>query len=133
MILQIGDKYLKKTVIEEEMILNFAKASGDYNDIHFNEEFAKTTIFKKRIAHGMLISGIISAVLGNEFPGQGTIFLGQTLKFLKPVFINDALDFEFEILNRDEKNWLTISTNVYKDGNLVLEGKATVTLIQKII
>ena len=88
------DQTFEKTVtVTEEMIENFSRATGDSNPIHLDETYAKTTIFKTRVAHGMLQAGILSGILGMEFPGIGTIYLSQTLKFTKPVFIGDAVTF----------------------------------------
>ena len=71
--------------ITEEMINNFAKVSGDFNPIHVNEQYAKKTIFKKRISHGMLVASFISRVIANKLPGPGTIYLSQNLSFKHPV------------------------------------------------
>jgi 3-hydroxybutyryl-CoA dehydratase len=118
---------LSKTFTEND-ILAFAQASGDNNPVHLNEEYAKTTRFGKRIAHGMLVSGLISAVLGTQLPGPGTIYLGQELSFKAPVFIGDTITAIVEVDSvRDGKPLATLSTNCYnQDGQLVIEGKATV-------
>ena len=83
---KIGDLYSKKFQISEDMINGFAKYTGDKNPVHLNEEFASKTIFKTRIAHGFLVGSLISSVLGNDFPGNGTIYLSQSMKFMKPVY-----------------------------------------------
>src|SRR5215469_6977994 len=75
----------------EDDILLFAQVSGDHNPIHLDPNYAERSIFGKRIAHGFLIGSLISAVLGNELPGPGTIYLGQTLKFLAPIHIGDTV------------------------------------------
>jgi 3-hydroxybutyryl-CoA dehydratase len=79
-----------KTVTESDIVL-FAEVSTDFNPVHLNEEYARTTMFKGRIAHGMLSAGFISAVLGTKLPGPGSIYLGQTLKFKAPVRIGDTV------------------------------------------
>src|SRR5690348_12804241 len=79
-----------KTVVDSD-IRNFADASGDHNPVHLDEDYAKTTRFGKRIAHGMLSASFISTVLGTKLPGPGTIYLEQTLQFCRPVFIGDTI------------------------------------------
>ena len=123
------DQTFEKTVtITEEMIRGFAQATGDSNPIHLDEEYAKGTIFKTRVAHGMLQAGILSGIMGTEFPGIGTIYLSQSLKFTKPVFIGDAITFRMKVLDltieRNRVRLETVCTN--QDGNVVLTGEAQV-------
>ena len=116
-----------KTVTEADAY-NYAGVSGDFNPAHINEEYAKNTFFKTRIAHGMISAGFISAVLGTKLPGPGTIYLGQDLKFTKPVRFGDTITATCtveEIIK--EKNRLiltTVCTN--QDGEVVIDGKAIV-------
>lgn len=116
-----------KTVTEAD-VYNYAGVSGDFNPAHINEEYAKETFFKTRIAHGMISAGFISAVLGTKLPGPGTIYLGQDLKFTKPVRFGDTITATCtveEIIK--EKNRLiltTVCTN--QDGEVVIDGKAIV-------
>ncbi|MDC1327137.1 MaoC family dehydratase [Ulvibacter sp.] len=121
-----GDKYKKSFLVDDEAIKMFAEASKDENPVHLNEEFAKGTIFKKRIAHGMLIGGYISSILGNDFPGKGTIYLNQTLSFRKPVFINETVEVIIEVIDITEKGWLMLTTNCFVNNNIVIEGSALV-------
>ena len=86
----IGTKASLSRTITEDDILLFALVSGDHNPIHLDAEYAEKTLFGKRIAHGFLIGSLISAVLGNDMPGPGSIYLGQTLKFLAPIHIGDT-------------------------------------------
>lgn len=79
-----------KTITERD-IFRFADASGDYNPLHIDESYAKSTQFGRRVAHGILTAGIISTVLAQELPGLGTVFVELAIKFLKPVFINDTI------------------------------------------
>ena len=81
---------LSRTITEDDILL-FALVSGDHNPIHLDAEYAEKTLFGKRIAHGFLIGSLISAVLGNDMPGPGSIYLGQTLKFLAPIHIGDTV------------------------------------------
>ena len=89
--LQVGDKGSFTKTITEQDVFEFADASGDFNPLHINEEYAKRTVFGHRIAHGILTAGIISTVLGGEIPRLGTIFVEMHIKFLKPVFLGDTL------------------------------------------
>jgi 3-hydroxybutyryl-CoA dehydratase len=120
----------KKVTVSEGMITGFAEATGDRNPIHLDEDYARGTLFKARIAHGMLLAGILSGILGMEFPGIGTIYLAQSLKFTKPVFIGDAITFRLKVIDIDidaVKNRLrieTVCTN--QEGKTVLTGEALV-------
>jgi 3-hydroxybutyryl-CoA dehydratase len=128
--LSIGDKaYLSKTISESDVYM-FAGITGDFNPAHVNEEYAKNTPFKKRIAHGMLGAGLISAVLGMKLPGAGTIYLGQNLSFKKPVFIGDTITAEAEVVTMTDKGKFyicEIKTICYnQDGEVVIDGLAIV-------
>ena len=126
--MKIGDNAsVTKTVSETDVYL-FAGITGDLNPAHTNEVAASKTMFKTRIAHGMLGAGFISAVLGMYLPGPGTIYMGQELKFTKPVHIGDTVTatatVEEIIL---EKNRVILDTTVVnQDGEVVIKGKATV-------
>ncbi|MBU2700494.1 3-hydroxybutyryl-CoA dehydratase [Sporomusaceae bacterium BoRhaA] len=126
--IQVGDKAsISKTVTEHD-VYTFAGLSGDFNPVHINAEFAKNTMFKERIAHGMLVAGLISAVLGTELPGINTIYLAQELAFKSPVKFGDTVTATVEVMEKiDAKNRLmlkTVATN--QDGTVVVDGKATV-------
>jgi 3-hydroxybutyryl-CoA dehydratase len=110
------------------MIERFAQATGDHNPIHLDENYAKGTIFKTRVAHGMLQAGILSGILGTRFPGVGTIYLFQTLKFLKPVFIGDEITFRLRVVELlKEKNRARLETVcINQRGETVLTGEALV-------
>jgi len=123
---RIGDNYSKRFVINDEKIVRYAEVSEDKNPVHLDNEYASKTIFKKRIAHGMLIGGFISSILGNDFPGNGTIYLNQTMSFKKPVFIDDEIEIKIEVVEIDKKGWLTMQTNCYSNNVVVVEGKALV-------
>jgi 3-hydroxybutyryl-CoA dehydratase len=126
--LKFGQTYEVKTTITEEMVENFARATCDYNPIHMDEDYAKGTIFKRRVAHGMLHAGLISGIIGTRFPGAGTIYLSQTFKFLKPVFIGDEVTYRLKVLeNLQEKNRLRLETIcINLRGEMVLTGEALV-------
>lgn len=114
-----------KTITETDVVL-FGGIVGDLNPAHFNEVEAAKGMFGKRIAHGMLGASLISAVLGMYYPGPGTIYLGQNLKFTKPVSIGDTLTAKVECTDINEKGWMTLDTNVYnQDGDVVIKGTAS--------
>lgn len=114
-----------KTITEADVVL-FAGVSTDFNPAHLDEEYAKTTQFGGRIAHGMLSVGLISAVLGNKLPGPGTIYLGQTLKFRAPVHIGDTVTATVTVKELIvEKNRVVLETICTVAGKVVIEGEAT--------
>ena len=126
--MKIGDSAsFTKTVSETDVYL-FAGISGDFNPAHVNQPEAEKGMFGKRIAHGMLSAGFISAVLGTLLPGPGTIYMGQELRFTKPVAIGDTITATATVAEMIiEKNRVildTVCTN--QNGEIVIKGKATV-------
>lgn len=116
---------LAKTITEADIVL-FSGVSTDTNAVHLNEEFAKTTMFGGRIAHGMLSASLISAVLGNRLPGPGTIYLGQTLKFKAPVRPGDTVTATVTVKEVIvAKKRAVIETVCTVNGKVVIEGEAT--------
>lgn len=117
-----------KTITESDVSL-FAGITGDFNPAHINAEWAKESIFGERIVHGILVTGLISAVIGMKLPGPGAIYMEQDTKFLRPVKLQDTVTAEVEleeILNK-EKRILRLATRGYNQkGELVLEGYAVV-------
>jgi 3-hydroxybutyryl-CoA dehydratase len=114
-----------KTVTEADVI-TFAGLIGDSNPIHVDAEYARKSRFGQRVAHGMFIGGLISAVLGNKLPGPGAIYLSQQIEFLAPVFIGDTITAAVEVTERrPEKRILTLKTDAYnQEGKQVVTGKA---------
>ena len=126
--LKIGDKAtISKTITETDVVL-YAGISGDLNPVHIDDEFAKKSIFGKRVAHGMFCASLISAVIGTNLPGINSIYLGQELKFVAPVFIGDTLTAEAEIIHlRDDKKIVRLKTTVRNQrGENVIEGEAII-------
>lgn len=126
--MKIGDSAsFTKTVSETDVYL-FAGITGDFNPAHVNQVEAEKGMFGKRIAHGMLSAGFISAVLGTMLPGPGTIYMGQELRFTKPVAIGDTITATVTVAEMIiEKNRVildTVCTN--QNGEIVIKGKATV-------
>jgi acyl dehydratase len=124
----IGDTASISRTITDVEIHAFAEVSGDHNPLHLDDEYAAKTRFGRRIAHGMLNASLISAVLANELPGVGSVYLSQTLKFVKPVFPGDTVTARVTVIAiRDDKPFITLETVcVNQDGETVLKGEATV-------
>ena len=127
-LLEIGDKATFRKTITDGDISMFAGATGDTNPYHFDDTYSSKGRFRKRIAHGMLVTGLISTVLGTRLPGPGTIYLHQTITFKNPVFIGDTITAVAEVIKiHESKPIVTLSTNCYnQDGNAVVEGEAVV-------
>jgi 3-hydroxybutyryl-CoA dehydratase len=128
--LKEGMKYsLTKTFIDQD-VRDFARISLDANPIHLDDAAAAKTVFGRRVAHGILVSGLISAVIGNHLPGQGTIYLGQDTSFIAPVFIGDTITATVEVTElRPDKKIAHLSTNCFnQDGKQVIKGTAVVKL-----
>ncbi|AFN77089.1 MaoC family dehydratase [Stutzerimonas nitrititolerans] len=125
--LEVGQKASFEKTIGERDIQLFAAMSGDRNPVHLDAEFARGTLFKERIAHGMLSGALISAAVACTLPGPGTIYLGQTMRFARPVKIGDTITVHVEILEKLPKNRVRVGTNVSnQNGELVVEGEAEV-------
>lgn len=118
---------LSKTITEKDIIL-FSEITGDINPLHLNEEYAAKTIFKKKIAHGFLTAGLISAVIGTKLPGPGTIYLSQNLEFRAPVNIGSTITAKVTILDiYKEGKRMKLKTQVHNElGKIVLDGEALV-------
>jgi len=127
--MKVGDvAELAKTISESDIYL-YAGITGDFNPAHINEAYAAKTFFKTRIAHGMLLGGFISAILGSKLPGPGTIYIKQELNFLAPVRIGDTITARAEIVEMiAEKNRVRFKTTcVNQDGTLIVDGEALVS------
>ena len=126
--MKIGDSAEITKTIEQSDIDAFARVTGDHNPVHVDEEFAKTTRFGRRIAHGMLTASLISAVLANKLPGEGSVYLGQTLKFVAPVFPGDEITARVTVREiREDKPILKLETVcVNQREEIVIRGEATV-------
>lgn len=124
---KLGDTLTITVQVTDKMVRQFAEMSGDDNPIHLDEEYAKTTRFGRRIAHGMLGAALISRALGNGL-GPGGIYLGQTLKFRSPIFIDDVLTITLSVDQfREDKGMATIGTLVTKqNGEVCIKGDASI-------
>ncbi len=116
-----------KTIIDADVIA-FADVSDDHNPVHLDEAFAKTTMFKGRIVHGMLVGSLFSAILGTKLPGNGTIYLAQDLKFVKPVRLGDTITATVTVIEIiADRNRIKLETTARNQNDeLVITGIATV-------
>ena len=126
--LKIGDSAEITKKIEQSDIDAFADVTGDHNPVHVDEEFAQTTRFGRRIAHGMLTASLISAVLANKLPGAGSVYLGQTVQFVAPVFPGDEITARVTVKQvREDKPIVKLETIcVNQRDEVVIRGEATV-------
>ena len=126
--MKLGDSASFTKTVSEHDVYTYAGVSGDFNPAHVNEVEAQKGMFGKRIAHGMLSAGFISTVLGTQLPGPGTIYMGQELRFTKPVFFGDTITATVTVAELiPEKNRAildTVCTN--QNGEVVIKGQATV-------
>ncbi|MEM9319969.1 MAG: MaoC family dehydratase [Pseudomonadota bacterium] len=119
-------RYVEKLVTDRDIEL-FAEVSTDHNPVHMDEDFARDTIFQGRIAHGMLSAGLISAVIGEQLPGHGTVYLSQTMKFLAPVRPGDMVRAEVTVLSIDHaKRRAVLQTVCTVNDKTVVAGEAQV-------
>lgn len=127
---QEGDQFRWERFISAEDVKRFAEVVGDLNPIHLDAEFAETSFFKKRIVHGAFLGGLISKVLGMDFPGQGTVYLSQNSVFKRPVYVDTKVTVEVKITQViAEKRRLVLDTNVLNDqGEPCMTGSATIWL-----
>jgi len=124
--LKVGDSAQISRTVTETDIETFARVTGDFNPVHLDQAYAEKTIFKGRIAHGLLSVGFLSNVLGNILPGHGTIYLSQEVKFLAPVKIGDTITAKVEVMERiPEKNRVKFRTTcINQEGKIVVDGTA---------
>ena len=122
----VGDRAETTRTVTEQLLEHFAEATGDRNPIHFDEAYAATTRFGGRIAHGLLVGGVISSLLANELPGPGTVYLSQELSFRAPVRIGDEVRCEVEVTEVGDRGRVTLATRAWVGETLVVDGVARV-------
>ena len=129
----VGDTAEITRTIEQADIEAFADVTGDHNPVHVDETFAQTTRFGRRIAHGMLTASLISSVLANKLPGPGSVYLGQTLQFVAPVFPGDEVTARVTVKQiREDKSILKLETLCLNQrGEMVIRGEATILIPRK--
>ncbi|OLU13713.1 MULTISPECIES: MaoC family dehydratase [unclassified Pseudomonas] len=132
--LEVGQTASYSKTVEERDILLFAAVSGDHNPVHLDAEYAATTMFKERIAHGMFSGALISAAVACTLPGPGTIYVGQQMSFQKPVKLGDTLTVRLEILEKLPKFRVRIATRVFNQHDeLVVDGEAEIIAPRKAV
>ena len=125
--LEVGQTASYSKTVGERDIQLFAAMSGDHNPVHLDPEFAAATMFKERIAHGMFSGALISAAIACQLPGPGTIYLGQSLKFSRPVKLGDTLSVRLEVLEKLPKGRVKLATRVFNQNDeQVVDGEAEV-------
>ncbi len=126
--LQVGDSARLTRRFSELDVRNFADLSEDRNPLHLDEAYARTTVFGRRIVHGVLVSSMFSALLATTLPGRGTIYLKQSLSFQKPVYLDEEIIASVEVISiREDKPIVTLRTLCKNDkGEIVIDGEAVV-------
>lgn len=124
----IGDKASINKIFSFDDVSTFSKLTGDINPVHLNADYAKNTIFEKPIVHGFLFASLISALIANDLPGPGSIYLHQELNFKKPLFHGEEVTATVEIIEiKIEKKIFVLSTKCFKGEEvLILDGKAVI-------
>jgi acyl dehydratase len=122
----VGDTREYTRIITKEDVQAFARVTADYNPAHFDEDYCKTTMFKQPIVHGMLVGSLFSKIFGLDYPGEGTIYVSQSLTFLKPVYPDQELTIRVTVSSLDKaKNRAYFTTDVLsKDNKKLLTGEA---------
>jgi 3-hydroxybutyryl-CoA dehydratase len=125
--LAVGMQVAIQNTVSEQDVIDFARISGDHNPLHMDEEYAKTTQFKGRIAHGALSASYISAILGNDLPGPGAVFMELNLKFVRPVRIGDTVVSTAEVIEMIERGHrVRLGVKGEVDGKICMKGDALV-------
>lgn len=128
--IKIGDEYSFEKVTSKSDVLKFAELTGDYNKLHIDEEFGKKSIFKKNIAHGMLVASYFSTLVGMYCPGENGLYLQQTINFRSPIFYNDHLLVKGTVLEKNESiKIITIKMEIFRESSLLVDGIAKVKLL----
>ena len=127
----VGTRATHERTITDDDIVRFAEVSGDRNPVHLDADYAARSPFGQRIAHGFLVGSLISAAIGMDLPGPGSIYLGQTLKFVAPVHIGDTVTVSVEVIKvREDKGLITLRTDcTNQNGALVITGEAVVKYV----
>jgi len=124
--MKLGDIATVTKTFNDADVVAFSELSLDTNPIHLNDEFAKNSLFGQKIVHGILVASLFSGLLGTQLPGEGSIYLGQNLKFTAPVYINDEITAHVEVINiRVDKPIVTLRTYcTNQKGQIVIDGEA---------
>ncbi|MBN1680325.1 MAG: MaoC family dehydratase [Anaerolineae bacterium] len=128
MVISVGATASRTKTFTDDDVRTFAAITGDHNPVHLDDTYAAGTPFGRRLVHGMFTASLISAVLANDLPGEGAVYMTQRLKFNAPVFIGDTITATVEVIKfRETSGIVTLATTcVNQDGETVLEGEAMV-------
>lgn len=128
--IKIGDYAEFSKTLTQCDVYEFAGITGDFNPVHVNSVAAKNSIFHKQVCHGMLTASLFSTVIGTKLPGQGSVYLEQNSKFLKPVYFNDTVTARLTVIDIDKDHGIVnLETNAFnQDGILVVTGNAKVKI-----
>jgi 3-hydroxybutyryl-CoA dehydratase len=125
--LAVGMQVSTQTTVSEQDVIDFARVSGDHNPLHMDDEYAKTTQFKGRIAHGALTASYVSAILGNDLPGPGAVFMELNLQFVRPVRIGDTVTSSAEVVEMIERGYrVRLAVKGEVNGKACMRGEAMV-------
>lgn len=125
--LSVGQRATIRRIFTQQDVQAFADLSGDANPLHIDPEYASRTAFGRPIVHGMLTASLLSNLLGEELPGPGTIYLGQSLKFLSPVYVGEEVTVTVEVTHiREDKPIVTLRTTADTPHGLAVDGEAVV-------
>ena len=123
--MKINDEYSETLKISQKSILMFAELSGDDNPIHIDKNYAIKQGFKSNIVHGIFSASIFSRILGTKFPGNGSIYTFQELKFIKPIYVEELITVKLKVISKSDAKY-TISTQIFTSDDLALDGIANV-------
>lgn len=125
--IQIGKTYSFNRTFTKEDVASFANLTGDHNPLHTNPQFAAKTSFGRNIVHGMLSAGLFSTMIGMICPGQNSLYLTQTLKFKKPIYLGDQITIQATVIAKnDAVRTITLRTEILKDREIAISGEAQV-------
>jgi len=130
--IKVGDKAELSHKITFKDMINFMVMSGDKNKLHVDEDYVKDTEFKKPVVYGMLVASFISAVIGNQLPGDGAVWMSQSFRFLRPVYIGDTIAVKVEVFSKmDTDKTMVIQTTVYdQNKEIVVAGMGSVKALE---
>ena len=131
--MEVGQAHSEHHEITQELVAEFARLSGDFNPIHLDAEYARTTKFGRPIAHGMLTSALLSGILGTRFPGSGTILLASNMNFMAPVFVGERIEIKLSVEHvRPDKPIVTLFCQVLDSkGQTTSEGRIILKITAK--
>ena len=125
--IEVGDSFTSDRFISDDDVQTFADITGDDNPIHVDEDYARSSRFGHRVVHGVFLLGLISKVLGRDFPGHGSVAVGISCRFLRPVPVNSDVTVEIKISEKIEKRkYVKVRVYIYHDGQMALGGEGTV-------